>query len=326
MAPADIAEIGSREVELEKQMIITVIIEGRMRLVHPMLIGPAVILRLVIVLREHVLQPDILKRDFSGPAVHKTAFIILRNLRIGHDGLINFHVVDKARKHIAGRRRVGGAVVVPTDVKPVVAAGNFRVFIKIARADLFAVEIHRHHAVRAVESGGDVIPFVFDKRMSVVPQSEIPVPYAHLETPRAVPLIAEDKTLVGIHVILADNRRQMFLFVGGGVRVVPFKHPGRHPGGNGERISRNPDILVIIADKIGISVHEQRTADGAALAPLRVLPLILICGICQDILHGGFVEIARTVFHRVSLALVESEMKHEIVGVRVLFAATAKRK
>ena len=238
-------------------MILPVVIEGRVRLVHPVLVRTAVILRLMIVLCEDILQPDVFKGDLGKFPVHQSRLVLTADILRAHRRIVEFDFVDEPGVHVARRRADGVAVAVSADIQPCRACFDGGALVHGARCDLLAVEVHCHRARRAVKRGSDVIPLILGQRMPVIPELDKPIADADLKAPRAVAVVAEQHARVARLIVLADNGGEVFRAVLLGIGIVPLEHAGRDPGRDCERTAGEDDIVLAVTDIVGVAVHQK---------------------------------------------------------------------
>ena len=305
VAPVDAPPVGTEGIALEEQVIDAAKVDRRVGLVHPVLPGPAMILRLVNIAGEDILQPD-------GPVGDPG------RVGGGHGGDcrpvqgagLDAQLVHQAREHVERAVGDGFSVGIFADHQALARGGRdprARRQRQLAR-DL-PVLVQRRAARVAVEHGGHVIPAAaFQTRLSR-PEGAPGVADAELEAEPAEAMEAQQRAAAVLPVILPGDGGQMGLAPLCRPWIVPLEGPGRDPGADGQRVSAQGHSLRGIDHGGGAAVEEQAAARDAAIAPLR-LPGRRERGAQEAVLDRRVRQAARGVMDDGAPALVKGQMEN----------------
>ena len=268
--PADLRPVRAAGIALIKEVIVPVVIEPRVRLVHPHPGRDRMVLRAVPVAFIHGgVEHDVLIIADGVPAC-----VLVRiqcgDLRVRQFRIVNVHLVQKSRNEVAVDPVDGGGRDIFPHAQRVGGCHHFaaRVFGIDLFVDKLSVQIQADPAARRVIRRRDVAPLVQRKVVyGVVERRRKHVPRfgileGDFQPPRPEIAVAEQPALVEPYVALADDAGQPF-----GVEVV-FKDARRDP--RAHRQAARADIFKrIVLDIVGNAVHIQ-AVPLYPLAPQRV--------------------------------------------------------
>ena len=165
MPPADIPPVSTDGIALEEQVIHTVVIHRGMRLVHPVLVGSAVILGFIQVSGQDVFKCNCFIRYGSGFPVRQG-----RNFVRCQGCIEQLQFVHQPGKHlvIAGRNLF--SVSVFADEQPFIhSRGYLRIREDRHPGCQFAVQVQGHKALFPVKHGRHMVPFIAGQALIIRP-------------------------------------------------------------------------------------------------------------------------------------------------------------
>ena len=245
MDPTDLRPIGACRVVLIEYVIHTLVVEGRMRLIHPYCRRNCVILRTVTVaLVNRIVKCDVLPIEIGVIPGGIGVVVDLTDL-LGCQGRgVNLNLVKKAGDHLSLDTELDLRAYVCADTKRLLGRddaccnklGNDRL------VGLFAIVEEGDIACVTVEGNGNVGPLVKRKCVDGIVEAYYEVlacflaVKCQLNAPKAQSAVAEQEALAHLDITLIDDRGKAGMSRCGGCTVVIndiLKNSGSYPCGHG---------------------------------------------------------------------------------------------